>query len=265
MSTAVLPLPDSLSRLGDAGAGGPAGDSLSRFRLLRQLICAALTALHTSAGCDECCGALARRHPQQRFQNARPRRARKAARRAPDLAPSRLRQARPLGVAAETAAESLLAGIGKLKQRRPGREACLRKHLAGQTVYRIDLSTFTPCGERLDLDLLPDSLPDRDNQSRNRGHVGTLEGSGTFLRALSLLAPDLPDRPVRGYIIGDAQYKTGQPVLTCGAENDGGAPRRYDISRVIGVGFYGLCPRAGRHAGAGHRGYATLSRNRLVW
>src|SRR5258705_10596278 len=36
--TTVLPFPDSLARLGDAGAGGPAGDNLSRFRLLRQLI-----------------------------------------------------------------------------------------------------------------------------------------------------------------------------------------------------------------------------------
>jgi glycosyltransferase involved in cell wall biosynthesis len=129
-----------------------------------------------------------------------------------------------------------------------GRDAKLAcgNTLPVQTVYNgIDLSTFIPCGERLDLDLLA-RLPTAKPGTIKVGIVATLarwKGHETFLRALSLLAPDLPDRPVRGYIIGDAQYQTEGSQFSL-AELKATAERLglCDISRSIGVGFTGFVP-----------------------
>jgi glycosyltransferase involved in cell wall biosynthesis len=208
--TNVLPLPDSLSRLGDAGAGGPAGDSLSRFRLLRQLI------FHSPGG-----AAYVRQLRRMLCE------------RAPDVIHSNGFKMHVLAAFAKPRAVPLIwhlhdyvqprafmARLLRLLQSRcalvlansnsVGRDAKLAcgNGLRVQTIYNgIDLTVFTPGGERLDLDALA-QLPTAQPETIRVGMLATFarwKGHETFLRALSLLRPELP---VRGYVIGDAQYQT---------------------------------------------------------
>jgi glycosyltransferase involved in cell wall biosynthesis len=208
--TTVLPLPASLSRLGDAGAGGPAGDSLSRFRLLRQLI-------YRSPG-----------------SAAYVRQLRRVLReRAPDAIHSNGFKMHVLGALARPRAVPLIWHLHDYVQSRPfmalllklfqsrcalvlansnsvGRDAKLAcgNTLPVQTIYNgIDLAAFSPSGARLDLDSLA-RLPTAKPGTIKVGIVSTFarwKGHETFLRALSLLAVELP---VRGYVIGGAQYQT---------------------------------------------------------
>ena len=70
-----------------------------------------------------------------------------------------------------------------------------------------DLEQFSPQGPLADLDRLS-SLPSPTSRSVAVGLVGSFarwKGHEVFLQALSLLPPDLP---VRGYIVGDAIYRT---------------------------------------------------------
>jgi glycosyltransferase involved in cell wall biosynthesis len=208
--TTVLPLPDSLSRLGDAGAGGPAGDSLSRFRLLRQLIF---------------------RSPDGAAYVRQLRRVLRE--RAPDLVHSNGFKMHVLAALAKPCAVPLIWHLHDYVQPRPfmalllkllqsrcslvlansnsvGRDAKLAcgNGLPVQTIYNgIDTAVFSPGGERLDLDTLA-QLPTARAGTIRVGLLATLarwKGHETFLRALSLLSPELP---VRGYVIGDAQYQT---------------------------------------------------------
>jgi glycosyltransferase involved in cell wall biosynthesis len=208
--TNVLPLPDSLSRLGDAGAGGPAGDSLSRFRLLRQLI------FHSPGG------AVYVRQLRRMLRE-----------RAPDAIHSNGFKMHVLAALAKPRAVPLIWHLHDYVQPRPfmarllkllqsrcalalansnsvGRDAKLAcgNGLPVQTIYNgIDLTVFAPGGDRLDLDALS-QLPTAGPETIRVGMLATLarwKGHETFLRALSLLAPALP---VRGYVIGDAQYQT---------------------------------------------------------
>lgn len=212
--TTILPLPDSLSRLGDAGAGGPAGDSLSRFRLLHQLI------FHSPGGAA---------YVRQLRRMLRER--------APDVVHSNGFKMHVLAALAQPRGVPLIWHLHDYVQPRPfmarllkllqsrcalllansnsvGRDAKLAcgNGLTVQTIYNgIDLTVFTPRGERLDLAFDLDrlaQLPTAPPGTIKVGIVSTLarwKGHETFLRALSLLAPDVP---VRGYVIGDAQYQT---------------------------------------------------------
>lgn len=208
--TAVLPFPESLARLGDAGAGGPAGDSLSRFRLLRQLI-------FRSPGSAAYVRQLRRMLRQ----------------RAPDAIHSNGFKMHVLAALAKPRAVPLIWHVHDYVQSRPFMALLLKllqsrcslvftnsksvcrdvKAACGdalpvQTVYNgVDTALFCPRGERLDLDSLA-RLPTATPGTITVGILATFarwKGHQTFLRALSLLAPDLP---VRGYIIGDAQYQT---------------------------------------------------------
>lgn len=208
--TAILPLPDSLSRLGDAGAGGPAGNSLSRFRLLRQLIFRSPD------------GAAYVRQLRRLLRE-----------RAPDLIHSNGFKMHVLAALAKPRAVPLIWHFHDYVQPRPfmalllkllqsrcslvlansnsvGRDAKLAcgNGLPVQTIYNgIDTAVFSPDGERIDLDALA-QLPTAEPGTIRVGLLATLarwKGHETFLRALSLLSPDVP---VRGYVIGDAQYQT---------------------------------------------------------
>jgi glycosyltransferase involved in cell wall biosynthesis len=71
----------------------------------------------------------------------------------------------------------------------------------------VDLETFTPDGPRLDPDARAGWAPAPPGTVRV-GLVATLawwKGHETFLRAVSLLPPDLP---VRAYVVGGALYET---------------------------------------------------------
>jgi len=208
--TTVLQLPDSLSRLGDAGAGGPAGDSLSRFRLLRQLI------FHSPGGAA---------YVRQLRRMLRER--------APDVIHSNGFKMHVLAALAKPRAVPLIWHLHDYVQSRPFMARLLRllqircalvlansnsvsgdaklacgNGLPVQTIYNaIDLTVFTPDTERLDLDVLS-QLPTAAPETIRVGMLATFarwKGHETFLRALSRLPPELP---VRAYVIGDAQYQT---------------------------------------------------------
>jgi glycosyltransferase involved in cell wall biosynthesis len=83
-----------------------------------------------------------------------------------------------------------------------------RNRIDVDLVYNaVDLDAFSPEGPALDLDALS-GLPRPVESPVRVGLVATLgwwKGHDTFLKALSLLPPDLP---VRGYIIGGPLYET---------------------------------------------------------
>jgi glycosyltransferase involved in cell wall biosynthesis len=77
----------------------------------------------------------------------------------------------------------------------------------------VDLTEFSPEGNRLDLDRLSD-LPPAPNGTIRVGLLATMawwKGHRLFLEALAKLDPQLP---VRGYIIGGSVYQTGSKQET---------------------------------------------------
>src|SRR5262249_6995961 len=81
------------------------------------------------------------------------------------------------------------------------------RHLAYSVHNALDLTHFCPVGPTLDLDALA-GLPKTAAGEIRVGLLGTLarwKGHSVFLRAISMLPPDLP---VRAYVIGDAIYQT---------------------------------------------------------
>ena len=210
VSTRVLPFPPSLGRLGDSSAGGPAGNSIGRLSLLGRLLFAnreawvyaanlrrilqqlAPDVIHTNGFKMHLFGALAK--PKEvpliwhvhDYVRARP------------LMPALMklfhRRCRIALANSNSVARDIRAACGN--------------SLPVQTIYNgIDTTVFSPCGDRLDLDLLsglPPAVPD----TLRVGMLATLarwKGHEVFLRALSLLSPDLP---FRGYVIGDGLYQT---------------------------------------------------------
>lgn len=89
-----------------------------------------------------------------------------------------------------------------------------------ETIYNgIDLETFAPDGARLDLDATA-GLPPAPPGTRRVGLVGTFgvwKGQKTFLAALARSAAS---RPVRGYLIGGAQYQTSASQVSEAALRD---------------------------------------------
>jgi len=213
VSTHVLPFPASVARLGDSAAGGPAGNSTRRLSLLRQLLFAS---------------------PEVRVYAASLRKMLRQL--APDVIHSNGFKMHILGAMAKPSQVPLVWHIHDYVQARPLMarlmNLCRRRcHLAlansnsvaqdiraacgntlpVQTLYNgIDTTFFSPRGERLDLDSLS-GLPAPDPLARDVIRVGMLatlarwKGHEVFLRALSLISPELP---LRGYIVGDALYQT---------------------------------------------------------
>ena len=238
VSTTVLPFPDSLARLGDAAAGGPAGDITNRFTLLRQLAFA-------NPGIT---GYVSRLRKLLR-------------QRQPDLIHSNGFKMHLLGAMTRPRGVPLVWHVHDYVQSRPFMAALMKlfrkrcslaivnsnsvgrdvKAVCGdafpiQTVYNgVNTKVFSPCGNRLDLDSLAGLSPSQPGTVRV-GLLATLarwKGHETFLTALSLLAPELP---VRGYIIGDALYQT-EGSQTSLAELKGIAQRLGISSRVGFTGF----------------------------
>lgn len=208
--TTVVPLPASLARLGDAGAGGPAGRQQSRWSLLRQMFLTGPAAfayvrklrrvmrefaphvVHTNGFKMHVLGVWATppRIPIiwhiHDYVSARPLMARLLHRYAKRCA------------LAVTNSKSVAADL----------KAVCGKNLAVETIYNgIDLKNFSPDGPALDLDALS-GLPPANGKTVRVGMLATLarwKGHEIFLRALSLIPEDLQ---VRGYVAGAALYQT---------------------------------------------------------
>ena len=208
--TTVVPFPACLARIGDAGAGGPAGQQRSRWSLLREIFLAgpavfayvrklrrALRGLspdviHSNGLKMHVLAAWAR--PRRvpiiwhihEYVSCRPLMARLLRRHAKRCA---LAIANSQGVAADV------------------KRIC-GKHINVQTIYNgIDLKNFSPAGPTLDLDALS-GLPPANGKTIRVGMLATLarwKGHETFLRAMALISKDLP---VRGYVAGGALYQT---------------------------------------------------------
>ena len=208
--TTVAPFSPALARLGDAGAGGPAGKQQSRLALLGRLL-----------GAGPIASAYARqlRHIIRDLN--------------PDVIHSNGFKMHVLGAWAKPQCIPLIWHIHDYVSARPVMARLLRRfstrcamavvnsrsvaedvravcgeHLAVQTIYNgIDVEMFSPVGPQLDLDSLA-GLPPAAPDTVRVGMLATLarwKGHQTFLQALSLLPQNLP---VRGYVLGGALYRT---------------------------------------------------------
>lgn len=208
----VVEFPRGLSRLGDAGAGGPAGRRVGRAKLL----------LHVAAAVPGAALYL--------------RRLRRTLRRIdPDVIHANGLKSQILAVWARGAgarvpvvwhvhdyvsARPLMARLVKRSAPRCA-AAVVNSHSVGEdlrkvcgeglkifTLYNaVDLETFSPSGERLDLDSLS-GLPPAEPGTVRVGLLATMarwKGHETFLKSLSILPRDAR---VRGYVIGGSIYRT---------------------------------------------------------
>lgn len=240
VSTTILPFPNALARLGDAGSGGTAGAQLSRFRLFGNLIFAMWPGVYYV------------------------RRLRRTLKKlAPDVIHSNGFKMHLLGIwARPSRSVSVIWHVRDYASRRPLMAHLLRRFSAKCTtviansksvaddvrnvcgarvsqihvVYNaIDLQRFSPLGPTLDLDRLAE-LPPAPNGTVRVGLPATFarwKGHEVFLRALSLIPPDLR---IRGYIIGDAIYQTA------GSQYDIEELRRLssEFGHVDRIGFTGF-------------------------
>lgn len=206
----VIELPAALAALGDAGAGGPAGDGAGWWRLMGRL--------------GASTPAMARY--VRRLSRA-------IAEDAPDLIHSNGFKTHLLGAWAAPASTALLWHLHDFVGARPlmprllrihaGRcaalvansravavdaRAALGERIPIETVYNaVDLERFTPHGAARDLDAAA-GLPCPSTGVARVGLVATAarwKGHELFLRALARLPADLP---IRGYVIGGPIYQT---------------------------------------------------------
>jgi glycosyltransferase involved in cell wall biosynthesis len=211
VGVSVVEFPRALSRLGDAGAGGPAGRHVGRARLALDLALAAPgvllylrrlrrelrriapDVLHANGLKPQLLSALSQtkgRPPVvwhvHDYVSPRP------------LMARLIRRCAPRCAAAVANSRSVAADL---------RAVCgneLKTHLLYNAV---DLDNFSPAGARLDLDSLS-GLPPAEHGTVRVGLLATMarwKGHETFLKSLSMLPLDAR---VRGYVIGGAVYRT---------------------------------------------------------
>lgn len=208
--TMVLPFPPALARLGDAGAGGPAGHQVSRLMLLRELLSA---------------GPAVAKYVRQLRRTLRDL--------APDVVHSTGFKTHILGVWSRPCQTPIIWHVQDYVHSRPLMARLLRRYagrcaavvansksvaddvqsicgdrLKIHPVYNAaDLERFSATGPTLDLDALA-GLPPAEPGTVRVGLLATMarwKGHVIFLRALSLLPPNLL---VRGYVVGGALYQT---------------------------------------------------------
>ena len=206
----ILQFPASLTRLGDASAGGPAGDSVGRLALLRQLLLASFgiavyvsklrkllrqlnpDIIHTNGFKMHLVGAMAKPRDVPLIWHVH------------DYVRSRPVMARLMRLFRRRCSIAL---TNSNSVREDVRTIC-GDILPVQTLYNsVDTTVFSPHGPSLDLDSLA-GLPPPDQNTVKVGLLATFarwKGHHTFLRALSLLSADLP---LRGYVIGGGLYGT---------------------------------------------------------
>jgi glycosyltransferase involved in cell wall biosynthesis len=207
----VVPMPSAVERLGDAGAGGPAGRQLSRAALVGGLCAAAPTGFAYAA----------------RLRRA-------IAEFAPDVVHSNGFKMHVLGAWATPRGTPVVWYLHDYVGARPLMSRLLRAHVsrcalavansksvavdaraalgAKLTVkpiyYSIDLDSFSPEGPALDLDRVA-ALPPAPPGTIRVGLAATFarwKGHEVFLRALAALPRELK---VRAYLIGGPVYRSG--------------------------------------------------------
>jgi glycosyltransferase involved in cell wall biosynthesis len=208
--TDILPFHARVARLGDAGAGGPAGHARSRASLLFDLIKSGPTLIsylhqlrrtllklqpdliHTNGFKMHALGAWARPGHVPVIWHVH------------DYASARPLMARVLKRLAKRCALALANSRSVAEDLR----AVCGERLTVETIYNgIDLESFSPVGKILDLDAIA-GLPPAPPETVRVGMLATLalwKGHRTFLEALSRLPSHLP---VRGYIMSGALYRT---------------------------------------------------------
>jgi len=175
----IIPLPASLSRLGDAGAGGPAGDAVSKLSVV--------TALGLSA-------------PQLTFYGWKLRRF--LSEREPDLVHSNGLKTHVLSAIAAPPCSKLIWHVHDYVGARPLMSRLIR-FLAARCDAAIANSQSVAC----DLDALS-GLPPAPEGTVRVGLIATMarwKGHETFLQALSMVPGE---HPIRGYVIGGPIYAT---------------------------------------------------------
>lgn len=206
----VAPFPPALARLGDGGAGGPAGRQVSRLALVGRLIGASAAAAGYLNGLRRILGEL---QPDLIHTNgfkmhllglwARPRRV-PVVWHIHDYVSARPLMARLMRRFAHRCAAIVVNSHSVAADLRALCGADKPIH----TVYNgIDLEVYSPAGPQLDLDTLA-HMPPAPPGTVRVGMFATMarwKGHEVFLKAVSLLPAGLP---VRAYIAGDALYQT---------------------------------------------------------
>ncbi len=212
----VLALARPLARLGDAGAGGPAGDQLSRLAVAARLVglvpMVATYALrlrarireigpdlvHTNGFKMHALGALCVGRKLPVIWHVR------------DYVASRPIMARVLRAMSSRCAAAVTNSMSVAQDLR----AALGPGLGISTVYNaVDTSRFCPAGPALDLDEAA-GMPPAPAGTLRVGLVATMarwKGHEVFLRALSMVAGRLS---VRGYVVGGPIYETAASQYT---------------------------------------------------
>jgi len=225
MHVFVMPFPAAFSRLGDAGAGGPAGDEISRSTALARL---SLVAPQLAAYAWKLRRFIREHHPAVIHSNGfkthilaawtAPRRC-KLIWHIHDYVGSRPLMSRLMRIHARRC-DAAIANSNSVAR---DLDSVCRGALKIHTIHNaVDLDRFNPCGPALDLDALS-GLPPAPEGTLRVGLVATMarwKGHEVFLRALSML-PDITGTlradsgqapagatKIRGYVIGGPIYAT---------------------------------------------------------
>jgi glycosyltransferase involved in cell wall biosynthesis len=239
--TGVVELPQRLARLGDAGAGGPAGNELSKSLLLSRLALSTLSAtrysrrlrrllddlqpdlIHTNGFKMHVIGAWAKRRNVPLVWHVH------------DYVSSRLVMAKLLRMCARRCN----AAIAPSDSVALDLKSVLPARLPVHTIWNgVDLKEFSPEGPILDLDALS-GLPPAPSKIVRVGLVGTLakwKGHEVFLRAWAQLPSNLP---IRGYVVGGPVYETSGSQWTLDELRD----KAKQLGIAHKVGFTGFVAR----------------------
>lgn len=247
VTTQVVEFPESVARLGDAGAGGPAGHRVSKTGLLARISAAA---------------------PALAGYAWRLRRAIRSV--APDVIHTNGFKMHVLGAAAKPPGTPVIWHIHDYVTARPLMGALLKRSsrrcssavansqstaqdlasLCGRSIKvhtvpnGVNLERFSPEGEVADLDAMA-GMPPAPPGTVRIGLVATLarwKGHEVFLQALSRLPAGVP---FRGYVVGGAVYRTEGSQY--GLDDLRGLAARFGIAdRVAFTGYTPEPPAAMR-------------------
>ncbi|HLW71090.1 MAG TPA: glycosyltransferase [Candidatus Binataceae bacterium] len=214
--SSVMPFPPVLARLGDAGAGGPAGVAAGRWRTLGRLGLSSPAAVRYTRSLARAIAGLA---PDVVHANGFKMHL-LAARATPEATPLLWHlhdypSSRPLmPILLKLHARRVAAIVANSRSVAADARAVLGASVPIHTVHNgVDLERFAPHGAVADLDALA-NLPTDDRAVVRVGLVAATarwKGQDQFLRALALLPPQMT---VRGYVIGGPIYQTAGSQFT---------------------------------------------------